>query len=98
MPGLSGPPGAVAAAPATPPTTAPTGPPTTAPATTPVAVPALCCGVWHAVAARQTTAAKMSLRIGFSLRRDAVRLSTNALGDCGFAGRGWQTLSVNSGS
>src|SRR5215217_2467223 len=37
MPGLSGPPGAVTAAPATPPTTAPTGPPTTAPATTPVA-------------------------------------------------------------
>src|SRR5215203_4263778 len=63
MPGLSGPPGAIAAAPATPPTTAPTGPPTTAPATTPVAVPADCCGVWQAVMDRPMSAARRSFRI-----------------------------------
>src|SRR5215207_7138766 len=67
MPGLSGPPGAVTAAPATPPTTAPTGPPTAAPATTPVAVPALCCGVWQAAAPRQIRAVNMSLRMASPL-------------------------------
>src|SRR6187200_2231397 len=71
MPGLSGPPGAVTAAPATPPTTAPTGPPTAAPATTPVAVPALCCGVWQAAAPRQIRAVKMSLRMGTSFAAEA---------------------------
>src|SRR5215218_8123294 len=79
MPGLSGPPGAVTAAPATPPTTAPTGPPTAAPATTPVAVPALCCGVWQAAAPRQIRAVKMSLRMGISFAADRSAPRANGL-------------------
>src|SRR5215207_4666571 len=81
MPGLSGPPGAVTAAPATPPTTAPTGPPTTAPATTPVVVPAVCWGVWHAAVARQITPARMSLRMMISLpaRRRRPRANVSML-------------------